>query len=148
MQSQAKAPAKGAQGQSNAQTVDKQEARRDADPKCRPDLSLATGRAKDPELVTEVGHLQERMIKELQYPATRSQSRILPHLPESTLFYGAFPNYGQAIHQALQIWQEELRQSAPLREFLKKQKAEDAEATFEQGCRNYPRYWITWAMKL
>ncbi|MGC2695276.1 MAG: hypothetical protein WA738_05740, partial [Candidatus Angelobacter sp.] len=102
-----------------------------------PDMAWLQDALKNPELMTEVSHLQERMVKELQYPTVRNQSRILPRLPESTLFYGAFPNYGQTMHQAMQIWQEELRQSAPLRDFLKKNKLDDSEATFEQGVQKF-----------
>lgn len=132
VQSHSKPQAKGAQSQT---TRNPSTARKAGDTKAQnePDMTWLQDALKNPELMTEVGHLEERMVKELPYPATRNQSRILPYLPESTLFYAAFPNYVQTIHKAMQIWQEELRTSAPLRDFLKKQKADDAEATFEQG---------------
>jgi type IV pilus assembly protein PilA len=102
-----------------------------------PDLAWLQEALKNPELMAAVGHLQERLVKELQYPVPRTQSRILARLPESTLFYGALPNYGQAAHQALQILQEELRRSAPLRDFLQKNKLDATELKIEDGLQKF-----------
>ena len=70
-----------------------------------------------PGLQEELGQLFEKMRKEVQLPADRVQSRLLPLLPESTLFYAALPNYGEPSHQALRIFQQELQQSAVLRDW-------------------------------
>src|SRR5208282_1602698 len=50
----------------------------------------------------------------VQLPPPRSQSRLLTLQPESTVFYAAFPNYGEASHQALTIFKRELQDSPVL----------------------------------
>jgi type II secretory pathway pseudopilin PulG len=42
---------------------------------------------------------------------------LLPLLPESTMAYGAFPNYGDAASEALTVFGEELKESSILREW-------------------------------
>lgn len=78
---------------------------------------LAEELNKYPGLSVELGRLTTRFSQEIKMPAPRSQSRLLPLLPESTTFYAAIPNYGDALHQALQIFQEERKQSAPLNDW-------------------------------
>lgn len=80
---------------------------------------------KYPGLGDEFARLLGRFQTEVQFPAARRQSRLLPLLPESTAFYGAFPNYGETAHQALQIFRQELEQSAVLREWWQKEAGED-----------------------
>jgi hypothetical protein len=72
---------------------------------------------KNPELLAEFGRLVGRLQNDLQFPASRSHSRLLPLLPESTHTYGAFSNYGDVTHQALTIFQQELQGSSALREW-------------------------------
>src|SRR5262249_5889950 len=45
------------------------------------------------------------------------ESRLLPLLPEPTIVYASFPNYGEATHQALQAFRQELQESAVLRDW-------------------------------
>jgi type IV pilus assembly protein PilA len=66
-------------------------------------------------LLPEFSNLMEKFDRELQFPPPRSESRLLPLLPESTVLYVAFPNYGDAAHQALQIVKEECKTSPALR---------------------------------
>jgi len=47
-----------------------------------------------------------RLQKDVTLPAARQESRLLPLLPGSTIFYAAFPNYGDAAKQALKIFRE------------------------------------------
>lgn len=63
----------------------------------------------------QFGDLAQKMRTQVQYPAPREESRLLPLLPESTLVYVAAPNYGEAAHQALGIFQQELKENAQLR---------------------------------
>lgn len=70
---------------------------------------------KYPGLLDECEKLFARLQKEVQLPPPRTQSSLLAALPESTVYYGAFPNYGDAAHQALTIFNDELRQSTVLR---------------------------------
>jgi hypothetical protein len=72
---------------------------------------------KNPELMAEFGRLAERLRQELRFPPARGESKLLPLLPEATVLYAAFPNYGDVAHQTLSIFREELQKSAALREW-------------------------------
>jgi len=73
-----------------------------------------------PGLLEEFGRLAERIKDEVHLPPTRTQSRLLPLLPENTVGLVSLPNYGDALHQALTIFQQELNESAALRNWWKK----------------------------
>jgi type II secretory pathway pseudopilin PulG len=73
--------------------------------------------SKNPELLAAFGKLMGRLQKELQYPPPRSESRLLPLLPESTVAYMAYSNYGETLRQALTIFQKEREENAALREW-------------------------------
>lgn len=77
----------------------------------------AQGLSAYPGLLPEFGQLLVKLQKNIQYPAPRGESRLLPLLPESTIFVAAVPNYGDAAHQALQIFQQELQESSVLRDW-------------------------------
>ncbi len=81
----------------------------------QPENPLVQEMAKYPGLMPEFSQLLEKLQHGVQLPPPRSESRLLPLLPESTVFYAAIPNYGDASHQALTIFQQELRQSSVLR---------------------------------
>ena len=70
-----------------------------------------------PGLLPELGQLFARLQKNVQYPAPRKESRLLPLLPQSTIFFAAIPNYGDAAHQALQVFRQELQESSVLRDW-------------------------------
>src|SRR5581483_8391908 len=69
---------------------------------------------KYPGLLPEFGQLLQKIQREVQLPPARSQSRLLTLLPQSTTFYAAFPNLGDASNQVLKIFQTELQQSPVL----------------------------------
>ena len=96
-----------------------------------PDLSGLQEALKNPDLMAELGRLVTKIQNGIQYPAVRNSSRILPLLPESTVFYLALPNYGETMHQALQIFRQELQESAQLKDFLQKNKLDAAEPKLE-----------------
>ena len=73
--------------------------------------------AQYPGLLAEFGQLFKKLQSDVQFPAARRESRLLPLLPESTMSYGAFPNYGEAASQALAVFREELKESSVLREW-------------------------------
>ena len=73
---------------------------------------------KYPGLLAEFANLQARLQKEIQLPGPRLQSKLLPLLPDSTIFYVAIPNYGDSVHQALQIVDQELKESNVLRDWF------------------------------
>lgn len=81
----------------------------------QPGVPWAQELTKDPALRAEFGQLMEKLRQGVQLPLPRGESRLLPWLPESTIFYAAFPNYGDASHQVLTIFRQELQQSAVLR---------------------------------
>lgn len=66
-----------------------------------------------PEFVKLAGKLQQNV----QFPASRSESRLLPLLPESTAYYAALPNYGDSAQQALAIFRQELKDSTVLHDW-------------------------------
>jgi type IV pilus assembly protein PilA len=72
---------------------------------------------KYPGLLSELGQLVEKLKRNVQLPAPRNQTTLLPLLPASTAYYAAFPNYGDAVHQVLAIFHEELKQSDVLRDW-------------------------------
>jgi hypothetical protein len=75
---------------------------------------------KNPELLTEVGKLASRLQQEVRLPEMRRQSQILSRLADSTNFYAAFPNYGEALNQAHLIFKQQLSESPALRDWWKK----------------------------
>ena len=70
---------------------------------------------KNPALMTEFGQLMKKLQQGVQSPPQRSASRLLPLLPESTVFYAALPNFGDASHQALAVFQQEVKENSDLR---------------------------------
>lgn len=88
-----------------------------ATPSRPPDAAWSNDLNKYPGLVPEFVHLLDKLQHNLQFPPPRTESRILRLLPESTVFYAAFPNYGDASHQALDIFHRELEESTVLRDW-------------------------------
>jgi type IV pilus assembly protein PilA len=83
----------------------------------QPELPWTQDFAKYPGLLDEFGRLIERLQQNIQYPAAREQSRLLPLLPPTTMSYVAFPNYGDVTHQALTVFRKELQESSVLRDW-------------------------------
>jgi type II secretory pathway pseudopilin PulG len=79
-----------------------------------PQLALSNELAKYPGLLPELVNLLDKL-KQVQFPPERQQSNLLPLLPPSTTYYIGLPNYGEAAHQALTIFHEELKSSPVLR---------------------------------
>ncbi|HEY6368956.1 MAG TPA: hypothetical protein VIX37_00120 [Candidatus Sulfotelmatobacter sp.] len=73
------------------------------------DLKMFSG------MFTQFGGLLQKMRTQVESPGPRNQSRLLPLLPESTLLFVALPNYGEASHQALTVFQQEVKDNAQLR---------------------------------
>ena len=72
---------------------------------------------KYPGLLPELGRLAQKLRQNVQFPPSRTESRLLPLLPESTAYYGAISNYGDSAHQALAIFRQELQESAVLKDW-------------------------------
>jgi type II secretory pathway pseudopilin PulG len=89
------------------------------------------------ELMTDVGTFTQKLKDGIQYPAPRNRSNLLPRLPESTEFYVAIPNYGEPVHQALEIFRQELQESAAMREFLRKNHLDDSVPKIENWIQQF-----------
>lgn len=72
---------------------------------------------KYPGLLPEFGSLLEKFQRNVQYPPARTESQLLPLLPETTMSYFAFPNYGGVTEQALKLFRQDLQESAVLRDW-------------------------------
>ena len=92
---------------------------------------------KYPGLLAEFGRLFEKLQKNVQFPAARGESRLLPLLPEATMSYGAIPNYGDAAHQALKIFQQELQESEVLRDWWQHGEVATAGPKLEDGLEKF-----------
>lgn len=91
----------------------------------------------NPKLMAEVSQLAQKLRDGIQVPGGRKESRIMPRLDDSTVFYVALPNYGETVHQALQIFREQLKVSPELRVLLRKHQLEETEANFESGLQKF-----------
>jgi hypothetical protein len=83
----------------------------------QPETPWAQELKSHPELLSEFGRLFEKLKQNIQFPAPRTESRLLPLLPPSTMSYAAIANYGDVTQQALKIFRQELRESAVLRDW-------------------------------
>ena len=81
----------------------------------QPEAALSEALNKYPGLLPEFGVLIDKLRSNLKFPAERHQSALLPLLSPSATYYFAVPNYGEVCHQALTIFQQELKESSVLR---------------------------------
>jgi hypothetical protein len=93
--------------------------------------------AKYPGLWAEFGRLLEKLQKNVQFPAVRGESRLLPLLPEATMSYGAIPNYGDAAHQTLKVFQQELQESKVLHDWWQHGEVATAGPKLEDGLEKF-----------
>lgn len=80
-----------------------------------PDAELSTELKKYPGLLEEFGRLLDKLRQDVPRSTPRSGSHLLPLLPESTVVYGAAPNYGDTVSHALAVLRKELQDSAVLK---------------------------------
>ena len=67
-------------------------------------------------LLAEFAHLSNKLA-EVQLPGLRYQSHVLATLPANTVLFAGIPNLGDAVQQANKLFQQELQESAVLREW-------------------------------
>lgn len=84
---------------------------------------------KYPGLLNEFGQLLKKVQAGVQLPPPRSHSSLLPLLPESTVFYAAFPNYGEPAHQALAIFHQEEKDNPALHAWWEHAQSEQAQSS-------------------
>lgn len=77
-----------------------------------PTAPFAPDLNKYPGLLPEFARFIDKIQHNVQFPSERSQSRLLPLVPESTMLYAAIPNYGDVAHQLLEVFHWELEHSA------------------------------------
>ncbi len=83
--------------------------------------------------LNDFGEVFIRMQKDVSLPAPRQESRLLPLLPSSTIFYAAIPNYGDAAKQALKIFREERESRPALRQWWHSPEMAKKGPQFEMG---------------
>jgi len=88
-----------------------------AQPAQQPPVPWAPDENKYPGLTAEFGALFTKIQSSVQFPAPRSESRLLPLLPPSTTFCAAFPNYGDVSSQILDALHQELQTSSVFRDW-------------------------------
>ncbi|HWZ43834.1 MAG TPA: hypothetical protein VNW97_10170 [Candidatus Saccharimonadales bacterium] len=93
--------------------------------------------AKYPGLLPELGKALGRMIKAVEFPASRTQSRLLPMLSDSTVVFAAAPNYGNAAHQALQAFQQELKENEVLRNWWQHTELNSSKPGMEEALEKF-----------
>jgi hypothetical protein len=67
-------------------------------------------------LLAEFAHLSHKL-EAVQLPGLRYQSHVLATLPPNTVVFAGIPNLGDAVQQANKLFQQELQESAVLREW-------------------------------
>lgn len=82
------------------------------------EISWSQDREKYLALLAEFSKFQKNL-EQVKLPDLRYQSRLLSVVPESTLFYAGVPNYGEALAQANQLFQQQLVQSPVLQEWYR-----------------------------
>ena len=82
-----------------------------------PEMPWSKDLQKYPGLPAALNQLMVRLQHDVQFPPARGQSRLLPLLPQTTVFYAALPNYGDTAHQMLTIFREQRQQSTALRDW-------------------------------
>jgi FecR protein/Putative zinc-finger len=67
-------------------------------------------------LLAEFAHLSNKL-EAVQFPGLRYKSIVLATLPANTVVFAGIPNLGDAVQQADKLFQQELQESAVLREW-------------------------------
>jgi hypothetical protein len=83
------------------------------------EIAWSDDRDHELALLAEFAKLRNKL-NEIQLPGSRYQSNILPLLPPDTVLYVGVPNFGDALQQANQIFQQQLAQSEVLRQWWDK----------------------------
>ena len=80
------------------------------------EINWSENRDKYLALLAQFSILQKKF-ESIKLPDLRYESRMLGVVPETTVFYAAIPNLGDALAQANRLFQQQLAQSAVLREW-------------------------------
>lgn len=83
----------------------------------REDLAWSADAAKYDTLLHELAAVRQDLRNEIEVPAPRTASPLLPHIPADTVIYVAIPNLGGAFEQAAAVLDRHLASSPVLREW-------------------------------
>src|SRR5438270_4276553 len=87
-------------------------------------------------LLAEFAHLSNKL-EAVQMPGLRYQSHVLPTLPANTVLFAGIPNLGDAVQQANKLFQQELQESAVLREWWQQAQSKKKEGPELEEIVNY-----------
>ncbi|HEX7287275.1 MAG TPA: FecR domain-containing protein [Candidatus Angelobacter sp.] len=82
-------------------------------------------------LLAEFAKFQKKL-ETVQMPGLRYQSKVLPLLPASTVVYASIPNLGDAVHQANQLFQQQLKESPVLNEWWQQAQSRKGGPSFSE----------------
>lgn len=97
----------------------------------RDEIAWSRNLDKHLALLAQFATLQKKF-EQIPTPGLRYSSALLAHAPANTIFYAAMPNLGDALTEANRIFQDQLQQSAVLREWWNNGRHNDGDLTFEQ----------------
>ncbi|HWR14639.1 MAG TPA: FecR domain-containing protein [Terriglobales bacterium] len=81
------------------------------------ELAWSKDLSKHLELLAQFKQL-EKKLEQVTLPAPRYESRLLGRMPADAVIYASLPNAGQALEDANRIFQDQIEQSAALREWF------------------------------
>ncbi|HEY2496600.1 MAG TPA: FecR domain-containing protein [Candidatus Angelobacter sp.] len=88
----------------------------------RQEIAWSQNLDKHLALLAEFAHLSNKL-GTVQLPGLRYQSPLLATLPANTVVFAGIPNLGDAVQQANKLFQQELQESAVLREWWQQAQA-------------------------
>ncbi len=97
----------------------------------RQEIAWSQNLDKHLALLAEFAHLANKL-ETVQLPGQRYQSHVLPTLPANTVLYAGIPNLGDAVQQANKLFQQELQESAVLREWWQQAQSKKNGPEFEE----------------
>jgi hypothetical protein len=102
----------------------------------RQEIAWSQDLDKHLKLLAEFAHLSNKL-DAVQLPGLRYQSQVLGTLPANTLLYAGIPNLGDAVQQANKLFQQELEESAVLRQWWQQAQSRKHEGPEFQDIVNY-----------
>src|SRR6266567_3427842 len=97
----------------------------------RQEIAWSQNLDKHLALLAEFAHLSNKL-QAVQMPGLRYQSHVLSVLPADTVLYAGVPNLGDAVQQANKLFQQELQESAVLREWWQQVEAQKGAPNFDE----------------
>src|SRR5947209_4687504 len=97
----------------------------------RQEIAWSQNLDKHLALLAEFAHLANKL-ETVQLPGQRYQSHVLPTLPANTVLFAGIPNLGDAVQQANKLFQQELQESAVLREWWQQAQAKHDGPEFDE----------------